>query len=193
MEAGLGPAYFHNHQQEFNARFVDNGVLKSGWEFIMERTDPRYVYAQIDIGWAVCGLAYTTAPTATPAQAMADVTRLINKFQNRIVSYHVKDLVNARPTCNNDDQRELGLGEIDFAPMFVAAANRSRYYLMERDPVGIGGPTNFNPFTNADNSLKAMRGNPAPTLFAAPQLFATRARRYRRGRQPDADHRDQHR
>ena len=57
--------------------------------------------------------------------------------------------------------------------MFAAAANRSRYYLMERDPVGIGGPTNFNPFTNADNSLKAMRGNPAPTLFAAPQLFAS--------------------
>ena len=67
VEAGLGPAYFHNHQQEFNARFVDNGVLKSGWEFIMERTDPRYVSAQIDIGWAVCGLAYTTAPTPTPA------------------------------------------------------------------------------------------------------------------------------
>jgi sugar phosphate isomerase/epimerase len=171
VEAGLGPAYFHNHQQEFNSRFVDNGVLKSGWEFIMERTDPRYVYAQIDIGWAVCGLAHTTAPTRTPAEAMAEVTRLINKFQNRIISYHVKDIVNARPTCGNNDQREIGAGEIDFAPMFAAAANRSRYYFMERDPVGVGGATNFNPFTNADNSLKAMRGAPAPTLHAAPVLF----------------------
>ena len=32
--------------------------------------------------------------------------------------------------------------------MLAAAKNRSKYYLMERDPVGIGGPTNFNPFTN---------------------------------------------
>ena len=55
VEAGLGPAYFHNHQQEFNPRYVDNGVLKSAWEIIMERTDARWVSAQIDIGWAVCG------------------------------------------------------------------------------------------------------------------------------------------
>ncbi|HEX6024856.1 MAG TPA: hypothetical protein VFZ00_22890 [Solirubrobacter sp.] len=174
VEAGLGPAYFHNHQQEFNTRHVDNGVLKSAWEIIMERTDPRYVYAQIDIGWAVCGLAHTTAPTRTPAEAMAEITRLINKFQNRIISYHVKDIGPENrilPTCGNNDQRELGQGAIDFSPMFAAAANRSRYYFMERDPVGIGGATNFNPFTNADNSLKAMRGAPAPTLHAAPQLF----------------------
>ena len=57
VEMGLGPAYFHNHAAEFGAtqRFMDNGVLKSGWEILMERTDPRWVVAQIDIGWAVCG------------------------------------------------------------------------------------------------------------------------------------------
>jgi sugar phosphate isomerase/epimerase len=176
VEAGLGPAYFHNHQQEFNTRYVDDGVLKSAWEIIMDRTDPRWVYAQIDIGWAACGLAHTTAPTRSPADAMAEVTRLINKFQRRIISYHVKDIGPENrilPACGNNDQREIGQGAINFAPMFTAAANRSRYYLMERDPVGIGGPTNFNPFTNTDNSLKAMRGAPAPTLFAAPKLFAS--------------------
>src|ERR1700754_1240875 len=86
VEAGLGPAYFHNHQQEFNTRFMDNGVLKTAWESIMDRTDARWVSAQIDIGWAVCGLAHTTAPTRTPDEAMAEVTRPINKFTNRIVS-----------------------------------------------------------------------------------------------------------
>ena len=55
---------------------------------------------------------------------------------------------------------------INFAPMFAAAKNRSKYYFMERDPVGIGGATNFNPFTNADNSLKAMRAAPQGTLYA---------------------------
>jgi len=171
VEAGLGPVYFHNHQAEFQARFVDNGVLKSGWEFIMERTDPRYVSAQIDIGWAACGLVYLTAPTSDTAQAQADVTRLINKFQSRIVSFHVKDVVNLRPTCGNNDQRELGLGEIDFTPMLVAARNRVKYYFAERDPVGVGGPTNFNPFTNTQNSAVALKSNPAAVLKAAPVSF----------------------
>jgi sugar phosphate isomerase/epimerase len=171
VEAGLGPAYFHNHQQEFNTRWLDNGVLKSAWEIIMERTDPRYVSAQIDIGWAVCGLAYTTPPTADPAQAQADLLRIINKFQTRIVSFHVKDMVSIRPTCGNNDQREIGTGDIDFGTLFAAAKNRTKFYLMERDPVGIGGPTNFNPFTNTDNSLKAMRGDAAPVLYAAAPTF----------------------
>ena len=28
---------------------------RAAWEIMMERTDPRWVVAQIDIGWAVCG------------------------------------------------------------------------------------------------------------------------------------------
>ena len=36
--------------------------------------------------------------------------------------------------------------------MFAAAKNRVKYYFAERDPVGVGGPTNFNPFTNTANS-----------------------------------------
>ena len=173
VEAGLGPAYFHNHQQEFNTRWLDNGVLKSAWEIIMERTDPRYVSAQIDIGWAVCGLAYTTPPTADPGQAQADLLRIINKFQTRIVSFHVKDMVNIRPTCGNDDQRQIGTGDIDFGTLFAAAKNRTKFYLMERDPVGVGGPTNFNPFTNTENSLIAMRGDAAPVLYAPAPTFTS--------------------
>ncbi len=94
---------------------------------------------------------------------------MINKFTNRIVSYHFKDMDAAgiRLNCGNDEQREIGKGGIDFAPMLAAAKNRSKYYFMERDPVAVGGPTNFNPFTNTENSMKAMRADPAPTLFAA--------------------------
>ena len=47
---------------------MDNGVLKSGWEIVMERTDPRWVVAQIDIGWAVCGAAGAARATAPPAR-----------------------------------------------------------------------------------------------------------------------------
>ena len=176
VEAGFGPAYFHNHNDEFSRRYTDAGVscpttstdtaCKSSWEIIMERTDPRWVVAQIDIGWAVCGSAFGTPPNA--AAGMAYVTAMINKFTNRIISYHFKDVDAAgiRLTCGNAEQREIGKGGIDFAPMLAAAKNRSKYYFMERDPVAIGGPTNFNPFTNTDNALKAMRADPAPTLYA---------------------------
>jgi len=170
VEAGLGPAYFHNHQQEFGTRHMDNGVLKSAWDIVMERTDPRYVHAQIDIGWAVCGASGHRDPI-DPAYGQQYVTDMITKYQNRIVSYHVKDLVNIRPTCGNADQRELGQGDIVFTPMFVAAKNRSKYYLSERDPVAVGGPTNFNPFVNTANSANAMKGAPAGVLSADPQSF----------------------
>jgi sugar phosphate isomerase/epimerase len=170
VEAGLGPAYFHNHQPEFSTRYVDDGVLKSAWEIVMDRTDPRWVSAQIDIGWAVCGAAgHVDPPDRTVGEAY--VTQMINKFTNRIISFHVKDLVNARPTCGNNDQRELGLGEIDFAPMFAAAKDRVKYYFAERDPVAVGGPTNFNPFVNTANSAKALKSDPAPVLYAYPPVF----------------------
>jgi sugar phosphate isomerase/epimerase len=170
VEAGLGPAYFHNHQQEFGPRYMDNGVLKSAWEVVMDHTDPRWVSAQIDIGWAVCGLAYGTPPDAATAQT--EVTRLIDKYQRRIVSFHVKDMVNIRPTCGDADQRQLGLGEVNFAPMFAAAKNRVKYYLSERDPVAIGGPTNFNPFTNTEASANSLKSDPVGVLYAYPPTFA---------------------
>ena len=182
VEAGFGPAYFHNHNEEFSTRYVDNGVLKPAWEIIMDRTDPRWVVAQIDIGWAVCGSAFGTPPDAAGAQAY--VTAMINKFTNRIISYHFKDMDAAgiRLNCGNNEQREIGKGGIDFAPMLAAAKNRSKYYFMERDPVAVGGPTNFNPFTNTENSMKAMRADPAPTLFAAAPVIpaSPRARSPRR-------------
>ena len=171
VEAGVGPAYFHNHQQEFNTRLMENGVLKPAWEIIMDHTDPRYVSAQIDIGWAVCGLAFGSPPDSATAQT--EITRLVNKYTNRIVSFHVKDMVDIRPTCGDADQRQLGLGEVNFAPMFAAAKNRVKYYLSERDPVGIGGPTNFNPFTNTEASANSLKSAPAAVLYAYPPQFTS--------------------
>ena len=178
MEAGLGPAYFHNHQPEFQTRHLDNGVLKSAWEIIMERTDPRWVVAQIDVGWAVCGASGHVNPV-DPAVGAAYVIAMINKFSmptsstNRIISFHVKDVDNVRPTCGNPDQRELGQGDIDYTPIFAAAKNRVKYYFSERDPVRSVDPTNFNPFINTANSALAMKSDPAPVLYAFPPTFTS--------------------
>jgi hypothetical protein len=98
---------------------------------------------------------------------------MIQKFGSRVISFHVKDMAadGIRPNCGNPEQRTLGQGAINFAPMLQAAKNKTKYYFAERDPVAIGGPTNFNPFNNTADSAVALKGDPAPTLKAAPMLL----------------------
>ena len=160
----------------------------------MERTDPRWVVAQIDIGWAVCGGSGWFTP-ADPARRLGLRQRMIDTFGARVISFHVKDMAASgiRPNCNNDDQRTLGQGAINFAPMFAAAKNETKYYFAERDPVGIGGPTNFNPFNNTADSAVALKGDPAPTLQGRTGRLHVGPRGHRRGREPEADRRHQRR
>ncbi len=172
VEAGVGPAYFHNHNSEFSTRYTDNGVLKSAWEIVMERTDPRYVVGQIDIGWAVCGASGHATPS-DPAVGAAYVNSMIQKFGSRVISFHVKDMAagGIKPDCGDGDQRTAGQGVINFAPMFASAKNKTKYYFIERDPVGLGGATNFNPFRNTAESAAAVRADAAPSLKAGPKSF----------------------
>ncbi len=58
----------------------------------MERTDPRWVVAQIDIGWAVCGASGHATPV-DPGVGAAYVNPMIQKFGRRVISFHVKDMV----------------------------------------------------------------------------------------------------
>ncbi len=177
VELGLGPAYFHNHAAEFGAtqRFMDNGVLKSGWEILMERTDPRWVVAQIDIGWAVCGGSGHVTP-AEPGVGVAYVQRMIDTFGARVISFHVKDMggrasARAATTTTSGHSARARSTSRRCSPRprtrrstTSPSATRSR----------IGGPTNFNPFNNTADSALALKGDPAPTLKAAPVALPVR-------------------
>ena len=77
--------------------------------------------------------------------------------------------------------------------MFAAAKNRVKYYLSERDPVALGGPTNFNPFTNTVNSAAALRSNPVGVALRLPADVPVGPGRHARGRQLGAGHRHQRR
>ena len=157
VEAGIGPVYFHNHQEEFQNQYVDDGVLKPAIDIIMERTDPRYVVAEIDVKWS--------------SDALNDVTGLqtaafINKpaYQSRVQMLHIKDgtgIANA----GSAPHVATGSGEIDFKPIFAAAANRVRYYHQEHD----GGS-----LADANVSLSNLKGiNTAVvgTMLALPPSF----------------------
>jgi sugar phosphate isomerase/epimerase len=159
IEAGLGPVYFHNHQTEFTNKYVDDGVLKPAIDIIMERTDPRYVVAEIDVKWSSDALDDVTG-TQTAAY--------INKpaYQSRVQMLHIKDGINiANPFPASAPHVATGSGEIDFKPIFAAAANRVRYYHQEHD----GGT-----LTDADVSLSNLKGiNTASvaSLLALPPTF----------------------
>ena len=76
---------------------------------------------------------------------------MIQKFGSRVISFHVKDMAagGIKPDCGDGDQRTAGQGVINFAPLFTSAKGKTKYYFAERDPVGLGGATNFNPFRNS--------------------------------------------
>ena len=52
VEAGLGPAYIHNHQSEFTTKYVHNGVLTTAFDILMAETDARYAAAEVDVFWS---------------------------------------------------------------------------------------------------------------------------------------------
>jgi sugar phosphate isomerase/epimerase len=158
VEAGIGPTYFHNHQDEFGFKYVDDGVLKTAFDIVMEHTDPRYVVAEIDVKWSSDALE---DPTGLQTAA------LINKYGARVQLLHIKD-------ANNIDEvlypgvapfAPVGNGELDFRPIFAAAANRVRYYHQEHDS---------GTLTDAEISLTNLHGQgPAVTgtVYGAPTVF----------------------
>jgi hypothetical protein len=103
------------------------------------------------------------------------VTSLLNNpaYGSRNISFHVKDVVNPQPSAGTSSLRELGNGDINFAPIFAAAKNKVRYYLYEYDPVTPGNNGGFNPFTSADTSFAALTGDPAPVAYTGVPSFAS--------------------
>ena len=125
VEAGLGPVYFHNHQEEFQNQYVDDGVLKPAIDIVMERTDRATWWQR-----STSSGPRTRSNDVTGTQTAA----FINKpnYQARVQLLHIKDgtgIANA----GSAPHVATGTGEIDFKPIFAAAANRVRYYHQEHD------------------------------------------------------------
>jgi sugar phosphate isomerase/epimerase len=165
VEAGVGPTYIHNHTDEFDRKYVENGVTKTAYEVIMDNTDPRYVAAELDVFWSSDAHDDVTG-TASAA--------IINKYPTRVQLLHIKDGINitARGTgisSRGGSPRTTGTGELDFRPILTAANNRVRYYHQEHD----GGT-----ITDADTSLSNLKGSgptSVGTLLALPVAFPAAA------------------
>ena len=165
VEAGLGPAYTHNHQGEFRTQFMHNGVLTTVFDIILMETDPRYVAAELDVLWS--SDAFEDASGVQSAN-------LINRWftpaagqtpaSSRIQLLHIKDGINIAAPVNGSP-RAAGTGELDFRPIFAAARNKVRYYHQEQD----SGTT-----TDADVSFTNLKGQATAsvgTLLGLPPVF----------------------
>ncbi len=165
VESGVGPVYIHNHTGEFDAKYVDDGVLKTAWQILMDRTDPRYVNAEIDAFWSSDAFNDVTG-TATAA--------LINANPTRVRLLHIKDGINVagQPSPTNSrsgSPRAAGTGEVDFRPIFAAAKNRVQYFHQEHD----GGT-----ITDADISFTNLKGvgtSIVATVLGLPPTFPSAA------------------
>jgi len=111
--------YYHNHGYEF-ATYGD-GTL---FDLLAAETDPRLVYFQMDVVW-----------TVHPGQ---DPVKLIDKYPDRWLLLHLKDLKKGVPTGRKagkvalTDDVALGAGQVDWPPLLRACQKAGvKYYFIE--------------------------------------------------------------
>ncbi|MDX8044512.1 sugar phosphate isomerase/epimerase [Gracilibacillus sp. S3-1-1] len=111
-EAGFTFAY-HNHNMEF----FDLGNGKTGFDILFEETDPEYVQIELDCYWAT--------------HAGIDPLTIIKEHDKRIVSLHIKDMVE-----ENGEKRsiEIGKGSLDIATLWQTGESTDvHWYVIEQE------------------------------------------------------------
>lgn len=117
-EHGMAFGY-HNHDFEFDAL---NGT--TGFDLIFENTDPAFVKIELDCFWAI--------------YAGHNPTKIIEKYDNRVVSLHIKDMIEA------DGKRrstEIGFGKLNLKEFLKFAKSNCLDWLVveqedfDRDPM----------------------------------------------------------
>lgn len=125
-KAGIGFAY-HNHGYEFEEHDGE-----SGFEIIMNETDPSLVKLQMDMYWVIRSSKYTPK-------------ELISAQLGRYVMWHIKDMDKV-----SRDYTELGNGSIDYVKL-LPDPNKSglEFYFIEQ-----GGNFSDDSMKSASDSAK---------------------------------------
>lgn len=110
-KAGLKLSY-HNHDIEFYK--LPNG--KTGYEMLLEGTDPELVDFEMDIFWIV--------------SVKNDPIQLFERYPNRFKLWHIKDM----DKTDHHKNTEIGNGTIDFKAIFKKKQFAGmRYAFMEQE------------------------------------------------------------
>ncbi len=120
-EAGIGFGY-HNHDFEFYP--TEDGRIPL--EILLDGTDPEYVDFQLDLFWVV--------------HAKANPMEIINKYQGRFASFHIKD------SDVDLNQTTVGTGIIDFKNILSNQETSGyKFYFVEDERTD-------DPFSNIKNA-----------------------------------------
>ena len=110
LRAGIHLGY-HNHNAEFAP--LGSGDT-SGYDILLDETDPRYVKQQMDLYWIV--------------KAGKDPLAYFAKYPGRYFSVHVKDM------AASGDMADAGAGQLPFPTYFVAARKAGvTHHFVEHD------------------------------------------------------------
>jgi sugar phosphate isomerase/epimerase len=99
--AGLTFGY-HNHHVEFK-KFG----ASTAYDTLMGATDPALVKIELDVGWAVA--------------ARQDPIAILNKYRDRVVALHVKDIGKLADDPHNATTTAVGEGTIDWKKVIGTA------------------------------------------------------------------------
>jgi sugar phosphate isomerase/epimerase len=111
--------YQHNHSGEFA---VENGTRL--YDVILEETDPKLVFFELDIFWAYVG--QSRFPGFRPHEYPWDQPK-------RFPLFHVKDGVFDGGPAFGWTMTDVGDGDIAFEPFFCGLDTNDHHYLVERD------------------------------------------------------------
>ena len=127
VEAGLGPVYFHNHQEEFHEPVRRRRRAQAGDRHHHGAHRPALRGGR-DRRQVVLGRARTTSPARRPRRS--STSRTTRRASSCSTS---RTAPASRTRAASAPHVATGTGEIDFKPIFAAAANRVRYYHQEHD------------------------------------------------------------
>ena len=113
-DAGMKFGY-HNHTPEFK---MYEG--KTAFEHLFGMTDPKHVHIELDVGWVVV--------------AQQDPIALLNKYKDRVIALHVKDVTKRESPDKDPPSVALGEGIIDWKKVIgTAKANGTKTFFYEQE------------------------------------------------------------
>jgi len=113
-DAGMKFGY-HNHTPEFK---MYEG--KTAFEHLFGMTDPKHVHIELDVGWVVV--------------AQQDPIALLNKYKDRVIALHVKDVTRRESPDKDPPSVALGEGVIDWKKVIgTAKANGTKTFFYEQE------------------------------------------------------------
>ncbi len=133
--------YTHNHDAAYSF-LLDSGptneagqyTASSGirrLEYFLQRTDPRYVFLEMDIFWAHVAKFKHTAYTAADGSSVPDEfdpLAVVQAQPKRFPLFHAKDGDSRPDLANGYEMTPFGLGDIDFRRFLTSTGAPAGYH-----------------------------------------------------------------